>query len=362
MCLYPKLIKNRKYIANKKNGGVIPAITDNRVLMVPVGCGKCIECKGQKSREWVIRLEEDIKEHKNGKFVTFTFSEESLIKLQNHKEVKNYSGYDLDNKIATFAIRKFMERWRKKYKKSVRHWLVTELGGNNTERIHLHGILYTDNIEDIAKIWNYGIVTIGKSKFNKEGKRLDNNTLGWVNGKTIGYIVKYINKTDKKHPNYNSKILCSKGIGKNYFNRTDYKQNKYKPKETRETYTTKTGRKIALPIYFRNKIYTENEKELLWIEKLDKQERWICGEKIDISKGLEDYYKMLEYYREKNLRLGFGNDEKNWNLIRYENQQRNLKKLERIKTEERKNKIKIEPEDIKNELEYIPMGKIEDAF
>ena len=35
MCLYPRLIKNRKYIANKKNGGNIPPVSDLRVLMVP---------------------------------------------------------------------------------------------------------------------------------------------------------------------------------------------------------------------------------------------------------------------------------------------------------------------------------------
>ena len=48
MCLYPKLIKNRKYIANKKNGGVIPAVLDERVKLVSVGCGKCMECKKRK--------------------------------------------------------------------------------------------------------------------------------------------------------------------------------------------------------------------------------------------------------------------------------------------------------------------------
>ena len=67
MCLYPKLIKNRKYIANKKNGGNIPPVNDLRVLMVPVGCGKCIECKKQKSREWSIRLQEEIRHMNNGK-------------------------------------------------------------------------------------------------------------------------------------------------------------------------------------------------------------------------------------------------------------------------------------------------------
>ena len=60
MCLYPKLISNKKYTANKKNGGNIPPILDNRVLLVPVGCGKCMECLKQKAREWQIRMSEGI--------------------------------------------------------------------------------------------------------------------------------------------------------------------------------------------------------------------------------------------------------------------------------------------------------------
>ena len=48
MCLYPRLIKNPKYKPNKKNGGQVPPILDSRVLAVPIGCGKCLECKKQK--------------------------------------------------------------------------------------------------------------------------------------------------------------------------------------------------------------------------------------------------------------------------------------------------------------------------
>ena len=65
MCLNPSYIKNRKYLPNKKNGGVVPPVSDMRVLYVPVGCGVCIECKKQKSRQWQIRLKEDIKRYKN---------------------------------------------------------------------------------------------------------------------------------------------------------------------------------------------------------------------------------------------------------------------------------------------------------
>ena len=83
MCLYPKLIQNRKYLKNKKNGGVIPPIKDKRVLMVPVGCGKCVECKKQKARNWQVRLQEDIRVNANSKFVTYTFTEHELQKLDN---------------------------------------------------------------------------------------------------------------------------------------------------------------------------------------------------------------------------------------------------------------------------------------
>jgi len=319
MCLYPKLIKNRKYTSNKKNGGVIPQVTDPRTLMVPVGCQKCMECKKQKSRNWQVRLQEEIRHNKNGKFITLTFSDESIKELT--KEIEGIKGYDLDNEIATLATRRFLERWRKKYKKSVRHWLVTELGGNGTENIHMHGIIWTnETAETINKIWKYGYTWVG-----------DKKNEGYVNERTVNYIVKYISKTDEKHKEYNSKVLTSAGIGKNYITRHDATKNKYNEKETKETYTTKQGIKLPLPIYYRNQIYTEEEKEKLWLKKLDQEIRYVGGEKIDISKGEEEYYKTLEYYRKKNKRLGYGDDQKNWSLKRYENERRNIKTLTRIK-------------------------------
>ena len=313
MCLYPKLIKNRKYVSNKKNGGNIPPITDKRVLMVPVGCGKCMECKKQKARNWAVRMQEDIRENKNGLFVTYTFSEIELQKIDN--EIKGLTGYDRDNEICRIAIRRYLERWRKKYKKSLRHWLVTELGHTGTERVHIHGIVWTDKKKDVEKIWKYGRTWIGE----------------YVNEKTINYIVKYVNKVDKVHKEYNSKIFTSPGIGSGYKKRQDFERNKYNGEKTIETYKTRQGIELALPIYYRNALYNDEEKEQLWLNKLDKEERWIDGVRVDISKGEEEYYKLLERKKEKNKRLGFGNDEINWELKKYENERRNLKKLERLK-------------------------------
>ena len=81
------------------------------------------------------------------------------------------------------------------------------------------------------------------------------------------------------------------------------------------------------------------EKEKLWLIKLDKEERCICGERIDISNNLDDYYKTLEFYRERNKELGYGDDEKNWELKMYENQRRNLKKVKRIELVNKRKKM-----------------------
>jgi len=171
-----------------------------------------MECKKKKAREWQVRLHEDIRVNKNAYFVTLTFKDEELKKLEELAEPLR--GYDRDNEVCKVAVRRFTERWRKKYKKTIRHWIVTEIGGTRTERIHMHGIVWTDNPEDIEPIWKYGGVYIGD----------------YVNGRTINYIVKYLSKTDQKHPNYNSKMFVSRGIGAAYMDRPDVRRNMYKKK------------------------------------------------------------------------------------------------------------------------------------
>jgi hypothetical protein len=337
MCLYPKLINNRKYVANKKNGGNIPPIPDERVKIVTASCGKCMECRKQKMREWQVRLSEELRTQElPAWFVTMTYSEKSLQELDNqieyeHKKIKrklykekklaghqrnkeNYlEGYNRDNEIARLSVRRFTERWRKKFGKTVRHWIVTELGTNKTERLHLHGIVWCQNKADIKERWQYGGVYIGE----------------WCNNETIAYIVKYLNKSDKIHKEYIPKMFVSQGIGRKYLNRKDKELNKYKEGGgTDELYRTRDGLKLALPIYYRNKIYTENEREKLWIEKLDKEERYILGRKV---KNEEDYYKTLEEARKVNKTLGYGDNKIDWNRKEYEQTRRNLKRLKRIK-------------------------------
>ena len=147
----------------------------------------------------------------------------------NQEIKKELQGYELDNAIAAYAIRKFLERWRKKFKKSLRHWLVTELGHNGTENIHLHGIVWTDeNYSTIREKWAYGFIYPRTEEQEQKG---------YVNARTVNYIVKYITKIDRDHEGFKSTILTSAGIGKNYTQTRQAEGNLYKPGQTVESYT-----------------------------------------------------------------------------------------------------------------------------
>ncbi len=295
MCLYPRLIFNHRYKPNKKNNFNPPVCTDERLLYVPVKCGKCIECRRAKAREWKIRLCEEIKKNKQiPLFVTLTFSEEAINSLIYE------TGKPGANDIATTAMRRFNERWRKRYKKAIKHWCVSELGHNGTERVHLHGIIWVDTQEQkesISEIWKYGYVYIGK----------------YVNFQTINYIVKYVTKIDIDHKGYEGIILCSPGIGKGYDNR----HNRFNGEETNELYTLPNGIRLPMPIYYRNKTYTESEREELWLNKLNTLKRYVNGIEIDISKSIDAYEAVLTKAQEDNRKLGFGDNSQEWSKKDY---------------------------------------------
>lgn len=344
MCLYSRLIRNPKYKENKKNGGNIPAVKNIKALYVPIECGRCMACKKKKAREWQIRMLEDIKVNKNGKFVTLTFSNEAIRKIT--EELDNYKGYELDNEIATRAVHRFRERWRKKFKKSPRHWLVTELGHRGTENIHLHGIIWTDEKDEvIEKMWGYGFVNVGgDSMYGRKN---------YVGEETINYITKYVGKMDEEHRYYNPKILTSPGIGRAYKDGAKILDNTYKGEETKEYYTTDTGHKIALPVYWRNEVYSEEEKEKLWMIKIESGYRYVGKIRINVKKTDREYYKVLWQEQQKNIRMGYGSDKIEWKEKEQENRMRDIQHYRRVNNI-RKGKNKRTMEEICRELGIDP--------
>lgn len=335
MCLYPRLVPNKRYTENSKNGGVIPAVYDKRALSTPAICGDCMECRKQKAREWQVRLTEHIKENHNGIMVTLTFSTKALAKIAEDErhwldrktgelrtdKIKDLDGYQRDNAIVTRATRLFVERWRKEYKVQPKHWLVSELGHTGTEHVHIHGIIWTPKIEEvqpngklkditraeITRIWQYGWT------FNGD----------YVNGRTINYCVKYVSKQDQQHKTYKPIILASKGLGSKFVK--NIKEQIFNYENTKDYYRTPTGHKIAMPQYWRRKIYTDEQREAMWMAKLNQNIRYVDGIKINLNKVSEEqYYKTLKEAQDKNKRLGYKDGTHKWKREQYEKERRNL--------------------------------------
>lgn len=267
MCLFKKRIKNPKYLPNQKNNYNPPRCPHPALLYIEVKCGICNDCRKEKRRNWSTRIKEQLKITPNAVFFTGTFSPERLSELEKKYETKD------KNTIAKKELRLFLERIRKETKKSITHWVVTELGEDNG-RIHIHGIFFS-NTMSVYKLrgilwrkWTAGYKFYGK----------------YCNARTANYITKYMLKANAIDAEFRPIVLATKGIGKGYFtNEYNQKRHKYIPRtklfRTVESYRNEYGQNVALPTYYRRKLWTDEEREKLIIEKWEDGITWIKGDK-----------------------------------------------------------------------------------
>lgn len=309
MCLYETKIKNPHYLANEKNKGVPPALHDRRLAYIGVGCGWCKECRKQVANGWRIRLLEEYKDNPRAEFVTLSFSPEAIKKLEKDIHTSGYkelNGNELDvNILASYAIRMWSERWRKKFKKANRHWIVTEIGHKNSERLHLHGIIWQTHERissesfrnEIVETWKYGNVYIGK----------------YVNETTMNYITKYLTKNDEMHEGYKPRTFVSKGLGLGYIEREGKITNAWRGEKTNTTYKTKEGYNYPLPRYYKDKLYTQEQKEYLWIKAIENGKIYLNGSEWETTRSDEVDYRnkfetTLNAVRDTNKNTGYGSN------------------------------------------------------
>ena len=331
MCLYPRKMINKKYTATEKNGGIIPelpiighdsegnAVYDERILYVQIPCGQCEECRATKAREWQVRLNEEIKDWKYIYFMTLTFAPKELENLCNKYRLQEC------NAVFANALRHALERYRKDHKKSLKHWFITELGHEGTERIHAHGLIFSNEVLEFSdpnenklrtwKYWKYGHVYVGD----------------YVSNRTINYIVKYINKIDKDHKGFIGQILASPGLGKRWLESNYAKDYKYRGKQTFDTYILPNGAEVKLPKYYKNHRYNENEREMIWRNYLDKEVTTISGTNYIDSQSEQNYSSIIKKAQEVNKFNGFGDDSKEWQKRQYNITRRMLQQVERNK-------------------------------
>lgn len=292
MCVNPVKITNKRYLPTRKNNYNPSPIKDKRLYEIEVPCGRCVECRKRKARDWSIRLMEELKrdtlinnEKQTPLFITLTLSDDKAAEL-----TEKYNLTDI-NEVAKKAVRLMLERYRKKNKTSFKHWLVTELGEKNG-RLHLHGIIWLNiSREKLEKLWSYGYIYIGE----------------YVSPASINYITNYSLKINKEFAIYKPTVLCSKGIGENYITTEVKKMKQFNGKYTPDYYTLNDGRKVAMPKYYRNKLYTEQEREQLFIYKLEEEYTYVSGVKV-LKTDTEKINKIRRREREQQEQWGISFD------------------------------------------------------
>jgi hypothetical protein len=190
---------------------------------------------------WSFRLVKEGQRSKNALFVTLTYNDEHIKRSKNN--FKNLDKKDLQ---------KFFKRLRKLTDEKIKYYAVGEYG-TQTMRPHYHIILFNSSPEIIQRAWNL------------DNKVIGNIYLGSVNEASIGYTLKYMCKGGKipQHKNDDRQkefSIMSKGLGSNYltsqmidWHKADIEKRMYVP--------MMDNKKIAMPRYYKDKIYNEMEKQ-----------------------------------------------------------------------------------------------------
>lgn len=195
-CLHPVTIKNPRWGTSKQT------IEDTYYIQVP--CGRCINCQNNRRSSWVLRNRYENLHCISSIFVTLTYSDENLPWFGEQTPSLDYED-----------VKKFMKRLRKKFPETkLRYFLCGEYG-SKTLRPHYHAIIYDlpllDNGKDFVEYYR---------KVIADTWGLGNVSASPVNDNRIGYITKYIIKSDYDKKQYAEfeirppKLLVSRGFGK----------------------------------------------------------------------------------------------------------------------------------------------------
>lgn len=224
---------------------------------ISVPCGLCHSCERDRMRSYMIRLLYELHEHPDSLFITLTFND---ISLNEFREAPNK------------AVRLFLDRCRKSFGKSIRHWIVPEYGSLRG-RIHYHGILFGvsnfDFAHRLSKLWSYGFIYVG-----------------YANDKTARYITKYITKSlSRPYSRDNPRIISSKGIGLSYLSEENVLFHRSASGVLRP-YISFSGLKVPLPRYYYNKIFDSEDKLQLLLDRfLNPPTVWHLGSEVFYSEG-----------------------------------------------------------------------------
>lgn len=184
-------------------------------------------------------------------------------------------------------LQDFFKRLRKLSTLQLKYYAVGEYGGK-TRRPHYHLILFNSNAANVIKAWTLGGKPIGHCHF------------GDVNGASVGYTLKYMTKPSKIPLHRNDDrlrefSLMSKGLGADYLSPAMVQYHKNDLND-RMNCVLPDGKIIAMPRYYKDKIYTEQErKNVAWYAIVENIKR----EAERLAEGVKQYGSEAEYIRAK---------------------------------------------------------------
>ncbi|TYT29967.1 rolling circle replication-associated protein [Elizabethkingia anophelis] len=246
MCLTP--------INLKKTGA-----SSNSYVTQQVPCNKCLECRKRRTNSWFARLTEQLKVSDTAFFVTLTYDDMYLPFSPNGLMTLDYRDFQL-----------FMKRARKLQKKKISYFLVGEYG-SQTHRPHYHAIVFdVDNISKFLNEWRKGHTHAGtvthKSIYytlkyctksvvdDSKDKPSDSKfTVELDDGASVSYLISSDSDDDRKP----EKALMSKALGLSHLTTSIIAY--YKDDVTRN-FSLLGGRTIPLPRYYRDKVFSDDEK------------------------------------------------------------------------------------------------------
>lgn len=234
---------------------------------VKVACGTCLPCRKRKLQQWSFRLMQEDKNSSQSLFVTLTYDNNTVPITKR--------GFMT---LIKQDLQKYFKRLRKRSKDKIKYYAVGEYG-SITKRPHYHIILFNATPEDAIAAWSL------------DEKLIGNVDIGRVSEASVAYVLKYVNKQQEYIPDWKDIEqpfkLGSTGLGKNYLT---HAIQKYHKDDIERNYVQSGTHKVAMPRYYRDRIYDDQDKaeQAQWIQKLQREK--IVELKKQIGDQDYDYY------------------------------------------------------------------------
>lgn len=212
-----------------------------------VPCGKCAFCLTNKRSQWIFRVHHEIKNQENpGYFLTLTYDEKHVPRVADGRLSLRF--YD---------IQLFIKRIRKA-RYYAKYICIGEYG-TATQRPHYHMLLWTDApVVFLERNWKSSI----------DNTRMGSIHFGQVTIQSAMYTLKYILqpkqtfKAEYYKPEENRiehpRAQFSNGIGLSYLTTAVYYYHTWDYEEP-ILFSIIDGKKVALPRYYKNKIFTKHQ-------------------------------------------------------------------------------------------------------